>query len=319
MKTLDIIIPVYNEEAVLSYLFKELDKIFNDENLSDANIKKVNYIYIDDGSSDRSASLIKGFLEDGRDGQLIRFTRNFGHQNAVAAGIDHSSSDLVSIIDADLQDPPMVILEMVKKIAEGNDVVYGVRKRRKEGFFKVFCYWLYYRILSYFSELSIALDSGDFFVMNRVVADTIKRLPEKIRYTRGLKTWIGYKQVGYEYERHSRKAGKTKYPFSRLYDLATNGVTSLSIKPLRVTQLFSFLFSILSVALSSFIVFLLFAKSNNQNVYFYITYLFISIIGTFIMMCLYVLSAYIGRTYIEVKGRPTYIMLEKLKWDCDDE
>ncbi len=318
MKTLDLIIPVYNEEEVLDHLFLELKNVFNTENLIKYQISRVKFIFIDDGSKDKSSFMIKEFLEEVRCGQLIRFSRNFGHQNAVTAGLDNAFSDIVGLIDADLQDPPEVILRMAEKMKDNYDVVYGVRQKRKENVLKVFCYWLYYRILAYFSDLTIALDSGDFLVMNSMVVNAIRALPEKIRYPRGLKTWVGYRQIGFEYERYARAAGETKYSFKKLYDLATNGITSLSTKPLRITQFFALVFSFSSILLAVFILTLILTSKVAENVYFYITYLLIFITGSVIMMSLYVISAYVGRTYIEVKGRPTYIAMENITWGSSE-
>ncbi|MDC0253267.1 glycosyltransferase family 2 protein [Bacteriovoracales bacterium] len=313
MKELDIVIPVFNEESVLSILFAELEATFSKKNLLKAGLKRVNYLFVDDGSKDASSILIKKFLEESQSGKLIRLSRNFGHQNALTAGLDLSEGDFVSVIDADLQDPPKVILEMLQLLIKSqSEVVFGIRKKRKENKLKVFCYWLYYRGLAYLTDLDMPLDSGDFFVMTKKVRTSLCKLPEKLRYPRGLKTWVGFKQVGYEYERHSRAAGSSKYSFKKLYDLATNGITSLTTKPLRVTQFFTVSYSFLSIIMFIFVL-IKTIRGNKENINFDLIILLILFSFSVLSFCLYIMSAYVGRTYLEVKGRPSYLVGEVIE------
>lgn len=318
--SLDIVVPIYNEEAVLPSLFKTLQTVFSPSNLHLNRIKSVHYLVIDDGSRDNSAEAVFDYLEDGLPASLIRFTRNFGHQNAVSAGLAHSSSDLVAVIDADLQDPPEVILKMISKWREGFDVVYGERKKRKENFLKVGAYWLFYRLLSYLSEIDIPLDSGDFSLMDKNVVRAIRDLPEKMRYHRVMRAWVGFRQTGLSYERAERKAGTTKYSFSKLYKLATDGVASASVRPLRISQTFSLVYLFILAVLAVVIIYkytcyLRIASemrtiSDELALWFLLCLSFIAFSGFIQALSLYILSGYIGRGYLETKGRPSYIVME---------
>jgi glycosyltransferase involved in cell wall biosynthesis len=196
MTSLDIVIPVYNEEDVLPLLFKELDLTFNAEALEKHGLETPHYIFVDDGSKDQSKRIIREAIDGGLNASLLSLTRNFGHQSAVTAGLSLSRAQITALIDSDLQDPPQVILEMVDKWRQGYEVIYGVRRQRKEGKIKVFCYWFFYRILSFLSEVDIAKDSGDFCLIDQKVVSTMNKLPEKLRFPRGLRAWVGYKQWG---------------------------------------------------------------------------------------------------------------------------
>ena len=310
--SLDVIIPVYNEEDVLDSLFERLEAVFSPSNKKEYRITSVRYIMVDDGSKDRSAEIIKKHMAKRIPAVLYRFSRNFGHQNAVSAGLQHTNADVVAIIDADLQDPPEAILEMLAKWREGYDVVYGERRKRKENFIKVGSYWLFYRLLAFLSEINIPLDSGDFSLMDRRVIQAMRDLPEKLRFPRVLRAWVGFRQTGLSYERSQRAAGATKYSFSKLYRLATDGVASASIRPLRMAQLFSIFYLILvsALALLSFSKLWSHQGISEIGLWFLFSYLLISL-GSFVQtFCIYILSSYVGRTYLEVKGRPPYVILE---------
>jgi dolichol-phosphate mannosyltransferase len=310
--SLDIIIPVYNEESVLDILFKRLESVFTPENLKKYGIKTVRFLMIDDGSKDRTAEIICNYIAQGVPAVLYRFSRNFGHQNAICSGIENADADVVSIIDADLQDPPEVILEMLLKWRDGYDVIYGERKNRKENVFKVWSYWMFYRLLSFLSEISIPLDSGDFCLLDRKVVDAIRDLPEKLRFPRFLRAWVGYKQTGLQYERSSRAAGSPKYSFSKLYRLATDGVASASIRPLKISQVFSIFYLSLSLLLSIVCIFKLrsYQEANEIALWFLFCCMLIALGGFVQSFCIYILSAYIGRGYLELKKRPSYIIME---------
>jgi dolichol-phosphate mannosyltransferase len=242
---------------------------------------------------------------------LYRFSRNFGHQNAVSAGIDHSEADLLAIIDADLQDPPELIPEMVGRWREGFDVVYAERKKRKESALKIAAYWLFYRLVALLSEIKIPLDSGDFCLMDGRVVRAIRALPEKLRFPRGLRAWVGFSQTGIAYDRPERRAGRSKYDLARLYRLATDGVASSSIRPLKVAQVFSVSYLFLIVVIGMAILLRrIISSSLEMPTTILIGYLLI-ISGNFVQVfCIYILGAYVGRTYLEVKGRPAYVLLE---------
>lgn len=306
--TLDIIIPIYNEEEVIPKLASRLSQVFSKASLKGNRILKVNYIFIDDGSSDNSISSIFGCLsQNSNQFKIIQLSRNFGHQAAVTAGIAASESDVVAIIDADLQDPPEVILKMIKKWRLGFDVVYGQRTKRKEGFLKVFLYWLFYRVLNLLTPVKIPLDSGDFCLIGHNVVNVLNSLPETIRFPRGLRSWVGFSQTGVIYERPKRAAGKTKYNFGGLYNLATNGITSLSLRPLKLAQVFAFSYLFFSMICGLLILLdIVFFKRFDLIVLLFSAGFLFS--NSIILFCIYILGAYIGRTYVETKARPNHIV-----------
>ncbi len=318
--SLEIIIPVYNEEGVLDLLIKRLSDVFSVEQLKINNIKSVNYLFIDDGSQDKSADIIQSYIKEGLNSTLYRFSRNFGHQNAVSAGLDKSAADVVVVIDADLQDPPEVIYKMVERWRNGYDIVYGERKKRKENIFKRISFWSFYRILNYLSEVNIPLDSGDFSLMDRNAVNTICNLSEKIRYPRVMRAWIGFNQTGVSYERDFRKAGVTKYKLSSYYKLATDGITSASIRPLKISQLLSFIYLIFIIILLIVIVvkylnyffvdYELRTLSDEMALWFLFSFALITFGGFIQALLFHIISAYVGRGYLESKGRPPYIIME---------
>ena len=310
--TLDIVIPVYNEQEVLDLLFKRLESVFSTSNLRENFVTSVCYVMTDDGSVDRSAEIITSYIEKGVPAILYRLSRNFGHQNAISAGLEHANADIVAILDADLQDPPELILQMIARWREGYDVVYGERTKRKENFVKVSCFWVFYRLLAFLSEIKTPLDSGDFCLLDRRVVQAMGNLPEKQRFPRGLRSWVGFKQTGLRYERSARTAGKSKYSFSKLYRLATDGIASSSIRPLKATQLFSFCFFVMTAlfVIISIRMFVSYSKTNEIAIWFLLGYILVALSACVQTLCLYILSAYIGRTYLEVKGRPSYLIME---------
>lgn len=312
--SLDIVVPIYNEEAVLHLLFERLARVFSAAAMRANDLKTVRLLFIDDGSTDGSAQLIADRITSGLPSVLYRFSRNFGHQSAVTAGLAYAQADAVAIIDADLQDPPEVVLEMLTVWRQGWDVISGERKQRKEGPIKVFCYWAYYRLLSFLSEIDIPLDSGDFSLMDRAVVSAVNKLPEHLRFPRGLRAWVGFRQTSLAYARDARQAGSTKYTFRKLYYLATDGITSLSIRPLKVAQFFSVIFLMMSLALGgvSMFKYLTYSRANPMALWFLATYALISVGNFMMLLSIYVLSAYVGRTYLEVKGRPSFIVMESI-------
>ena len=313
MKTLDVIVPIYNEAEVLGALFDALDETFCAPNLAQRNLARVRYLFVDDGSSDASARIISDRITAGAPATLYRLSRNFGHQNAVCAGLDHASADLVAILDADLQDPPHVVLEMVDKIDE-YDVVFGQRRQRKENVVKRLGYWGFYRLVDALSDIRLPLDSGDFCLMDRRVVQALQALPERLRFPRVLRAWVGFKQTGIEYERLSRRAGSTKYSLGKLYRLATDGIAAASIRPLKIAQLFSFILGVIALGLTFVFVLMVFGKIDAPlSLPFLVTYILITSGNAMTMLCLYVINAYIGRTYLEVKGRPPYIVMEVIE------
>jgi polyisoprenyl-phosphate glycosyltransferase len=311
--TLSVVIPVFNESEVLPLLFERLKRCFEPASVKQLGLSTVQFIFVDDGSRDDSAAKVKTFIDNGANATLIRLSRNFGHQNAVTAGLKYSDSDITAIIDADLQDPPEVILGMVRKWREGFDVVYAQRRKRKENWFKVGCYWAFYRLLSLLSEIEIAMDSGDFCLMDRKVVQTICSLPEKLRFPRGLRSWVGFRQVGFPYERDSRHAGESKYSFKALFKLATDGIASSSIRPLQIIQVGTFLFAGLLITLVSFCGLAYFMPDRFLiPPWFLIGFTLTASVGFATLFSLYIIAGYIGRMYLEIKQRPSFIVMEEI-------
>jgi len=307
---IDIVIPLHNEEKMLPLLVEKLEEIFSSENLGRNKIGSLRYVFIDDGSTDASLDFLKNKLKIANKAKIISLSRNFGHQAAVSAGLSVADSQVVAVIDADLQDPPDNIIDMLKLWRDGYDVIYGLRKRRKEGILKNICYKFFYRIYKFLSPVAVPVDSGDFCIMDKKVVDVLKGFPEKLRFHRGLRAWVGFNQIGFEYERPKRAAGESKYTFKDLYNLATEGITSMSITPLKVSQFFALAFFLFSL-----IIFLLvrirFFENTGIDLVFALTLLY-AVGNSIILLCLYILGAYVGRSYLEIKNRPTYIISEVL-------
>jgi glycosyltransferase involved in cell wall biosynthesis len=302
--SLDLVVPIWNEEEVLPLLFERLGTAFSADRCARSGIGRVRYVIVDDGSRDRSSELVREAIERGAPAYLIRLSRNFGHQAAVSAGLDHATADLVAVIDADLQDPPELVHEMATQWRAGFDVVYGVRQRRQGNALKVAGYWAFYRIVAFLSELRVPLDSGDFGLMDQRVVAALRALPETLRFPRVLRAWVGFRQTGVPYDRPERQGGRTKYTLRRLYRLATDGIASSSVRPLQLAQVFSFSYFVLMFLLAGVVLRrLLFANEPGVSPGLLLTYLLIASGGFVQSLCLYILGAYVGRTYLEVKGR----------------
>ncbi len=305
---LDVVVPMWNEEQALDLLFPRLEAVFSPEARGRHGIASVRYLIVDDGSQDRSAEIVAQKIRQGAPALLLRLSRNFGHQSAVSAGLDHVTADVAAVIDADLQDPPELILEMVGRWREGFDVVYGVRHKRQESLLKRAGYWSFYRLVAFLSDIKIPLDGGDFCLIDARVIAVLRRLPEKLRFPRGLRAWVGFRQTGVEYARPRRQAGSSKYTLRRLYKLATDGVISSSLRPLQVAQVASVAYLLVIVGFGLFLA----VKPQKFDVPPWILLLYLLILsGNFVQaLCVYILGAYVGRTYLEVKGRPAYVVME---------
>src|SRR5215212_4482185 len=233
--TYSIIAPIYNELENIPELYRRISQVM------DSMGEPWELILVDDGSTDGSTEVIRKLAKEDRCVRPVIFARNFGHQIAITAGWDYSRGDAVVIIDADLQDPPELILEMAKKWKEGYEVVYAVRKEREgESWFKLWTASLFYRIIYRITDVKIPLDTGDFRLMDRKVVDVLRQMRERHRFPRGMSAWVGFKQVGVEYKRAARVAGETKYPFRKMFRLALNAITSFSYFPLQVATFFGF-------------------------------------------------------------------------------
>lgn len=312
MKTISLVIPFYNEQAVIASLYKRLVKV--------ADIWKHNWevICIDDGSRDNTITLLTKIHAKDPRWKVISLSRNFGHQAAISCGLHHATGDAVVVIDADLQDPPEQIINFIKKWQEGYDVVYAIRRKRKEGGIKKMSYWLFYRVLSRLTSYDIPLDSGDFALMDRRVVSVLRSMPERNRFIRGLRAWTGFRQIGIEYERSARAAGETKYPFKKLIGLALDGIFSFSYVPLTLASYLGFFVAIVSLL---GIVFTLLQRIF-QNAFaaigigpvpgFATIVIAILFLGGVQLIFLGILGNYISRIYDEVKARPQWIIKDIL-------
>jgi polyisoprenyl-phosphate glycosyltransferase len=308
--TLEIVLPVFNEAEVLELLLQRLAAAFSPSVLATRDIARVRLLFVDDGSSDETAAILADRIAAGLDARLVRFTRNFGHQNAVCAGLDRADGDVVVVMDADLQDPPELVLAMLDRWREGADVVFARRRRRRGNPLKRLGYWSFYRMVAFLSEIQMPLDTGDFGLMDRGVVLALRSLPERLRFPRGLRAWVGFRQEAVEYDRPERQAGTTKYAWSKLYRLATDGIAAMSTRPLQAAQVGSFFFGLLTLV---FLVMLLggyIASPSSIPLPFLLAYILIATGNAVQSFCLYIIGAYVGRTYLEVKGRPPYLVME---------
>ncbi len=313
LPSLDIVIPLFDEEPVLPVLFERLRATFDEEATARAGLNRVRYLFVDDGSADGSASLVRDAIESGLPGVLIRLSRNFGHQAAISAGLDHADADLVAIIDADLQDPPEVILAMVARWRDGYEVVYGQRRKRKEPWPLVALYWLSSRMLALSADGPLPLDAGDFSLLDRRVVEALRALPERLRFPRGMRAWVGFRQIGVPYEREARRAGVTKYPLGKLFRLAIDGLAATSTRPLRVALPFAAFFLMLAVILGIASA-ARFASAggaaSSPAPWFLAGFALMSTLGAAQLFAIHALGAYVRRTYLEAKRRPAYVVME---------
>jgi polyisoprenyl-phosphate glycosyltransferase len=304
---LSMVIPCYNEEDVIGETMKRLRQFCAElVNLD------IELIFIDDGSRDRTRELLKGFSAEDRRIKLIGFARNFGHQIAVTAGIDAASGDAVVVIDADLQDPPEVVHQMIAKWREGYDVVYGTRTERPgESAFKIATARSFYRFLNRLSDVPIPLDTGDFRLISRNVVDTLRAMPERDRFVRGMVSWAGFKQIALPYKRAERFAGVSKYPLRKMVRFAIDGILSFSTKPLQMSVAMGMICA--SLALLG-IVYVLFSRLFTDTWVEGWTALMIAVlfIGGVELISVGILGEYIGRIYHEIKNRPLYVVQEYL-------
>lgn len=303
---LSVIVPVYNEEAVISETNRRLLSVLDRLAIS------AELIYINDGSRDGSAALLRSFCHQDSRVKMLSLSRNFGHQTAITAGMDHAAGQAIVIIDADLQDPPDIIPEMLRLWKEGYDVVYGRRiSREGERWAKKLSARLYYRLLRRMTDVEIPVDVGDFRLIDSRVRDALMKMPEHNRYVRGLISWLGFRQTSTDYVRAPRFAGETKYPFRRMVKLAVDGITSFSYRPLKMGIGLGIALSLLSFL---FLVFVFAARLFDLVVmepgYASLMCVLLFFFGIMLIM-LGVIGEYIGRIFEEVKGRPLYIIADQ--------
>lgn len=309
-KLLSIIIPCFNEEEVISETFKRILKIASEITYLDIEI-----IFIDDGSKDLTPVLLQNFVNKENFVKAIFLSRNFGHQIAVTAGLDASKGDAVVIIDADLQDPPEVIHEMILEWEKGYDVVYGKRIDRKgESIFKKLTAKMFYRVLNMLSDVYIPLDTGDFRLISKNVVQNLKQMPEKDRFLRGMISWVGFRQTAIKYHRDKRFAGVSKYPLRKMLKFASDGILSFSTKPLQISIGLGMVSSFLSLLVICYALFLRIFTNIWVEGW---TALMIAVlfIGGIQLLCIGILGNYIGRIYDESKNRPLYLVRQYRGFD----
>lgn len=308
MKKISIVIPMYNEQEVASECYKRVKNV-----LSELSQYEHEIIMIDDGSKDKTLEIIEKFAEQDENLKIISFSKNFGHQAAVTAGLKETSGDAVIIIDADMQDPPEVIKEMVLLWEEGNDVIYAVRGKRKgESVFKVLTAKMFYKILYSLSDVEIPKDTGDFRLADRKVVDVINALPEHNKYLRGLFSWVGFKQKPLKYTREERFAGKTKYPLKKMLKLAYDGIIGFSNKPLKIIGGIGVFSILISVILLIYSICSYAFKWNNLVPGWASIMVSMSFFAGIQLVSIWMMSEYISRIYDETRNRPEYIIKKKI-------
>src|SRR5258706_3790344 len=302
--TYSIIAPIYNEFDNLPELYQRVKEVM------DSTREPWELILVDDGSTDGSTERIRELEAQNRPVRRVIFARNLGHQIAVTAGLDYSRGKAVVIIDADLQDPPEVILELIKKWKEGYEVVYAVRAEREgESWFKLLTASVFYRLIYRITDVKIPLDTGDFRLIDRKIVDVMNKMREKHRFLRGMAAWVGFKQVGVNYKRAARHAGVTKYPFRKMLKFAQDGITGFSYFPLQIATYLGFIAAGISVMGIPIVAILRMTGSQffgGQAT----TLIAVLFLGGVQLISLGILGEYIGRIYDEVKGRPLYITKE---------
>ncbi len=309
--TLSIVAPVYNEEAILHELYNRISETMT------ALDGTWELVLVNDGSWDRSYEIMQELRQKDERVRIVNFSRNFGHQIAITAGTDYAQGQAVVIIDADLQDPPGVILDMVAKWREGYEVIYAIRKQRKgETWFKLATAKMFYRIINKITGVDIPLDTGDFRLLDRKAVDTLRRIREHHRFMRGLSVWIGFKQTGVEYVREERFAGETKYPLSKMLRFALDGITSFSYLPLQLATYLGFIIAGLSVL--GILLTIVWRLSGSHAFEGQATTLvMVLFLGGIQLISLGIIGEYLGRIYDEVKQRPLYIVNDALGFDED--
>ena len=311
--SISIVIPSYNESQNINEIYQRTIGV-----IKKLDIKKYELIFVENGSRDNSLELLKKINSENKFVKVISLSRNFGYQSAIAVGLKYSENDYICVMDGDLQDPPEIISKFIDKIKEGYDVVYGIRSKRKTSFLNKIFYNLFYVIYSKLSEIDVPKKAGDFCLMNKKVVKNLNSLSEKNLFIRGLRSWVGFKQIGIEYERDARYAGKTNFSFFGATALALDGFVSFSLIPLRfilitgiIISLLSFLFFLFLFSVKILHVLNVFDLSSlqlPQGLTFTNSILTLSL--GLVMFTLGIIGEYVGRIYFEVKNRPNYVINE---------
>lgn len=299
------IIPIYNEEETISEMYRRMSAVM------DRMDGAVELILINDGSRDRSLHLLRELHDKDSRVCYLSLARNFGHQIAVTAGLNFARGQIIVILDADLQDPPELIPDMVEKWRQGYQVVYAQRTQRlKESWFKRFTAYSFYRLLKQLADVDIPTDTGDFCLMDRQVVDVLNAMPERNRYIRGLRSWVGFRQTAIRFERDPRFAGEVKYTFRKSLALAINGLVSFSRVPLRISTYVGLLAAIASVLMALLVLYWRIFVPNSPLTGYATVLMATFFLGAVQLVCMGILGEYIGRIYEEVKGRPLYTLGE---------
>jgi polyisoprenyl-phosphate glycosyltransferase len=298
---LSVVIPVFNEAEIIPVLHSRLSAVLEEMHIDHE------IIFVDDGSTDDSVNQFRALTAKDNRIALVELARNFGHQVAITAGLDFARGNAVAVMDGDLQDPPEVLPKFIAKWREGYDVVYAVREQRKEGWLKRTSYAFFYRLLRRVANIEIPLDSGDFCIMDRRVVDLLSQMPERNRFVRGIRSWVGLNQVGVSFERQARHAGQSKYTLGRLMILALDGLVSFSYVPLRLITFLGFGVSILSILLAVFyfVKKLIYGLSPPGFATLIVSIFFLAGIQ---LITLGVIGEYVGRIFEEAKRRPLYVL-----------
>jgi glycosyltransferase involved in cell wall biosynthesis len=299
LNRLSVIVPIFNEQDNIKELFDRLSKVQR------VIAKEIDVIFVNDGSSDASLEILKSLASKNKNVKILNLSRNFGHQTAIRAGLAYAKGDATVVMDADLQDPPEVINDMLGKWREGYDVAYAIRKTRKEGVALRFLYATFYRLLKAMANIEIPLDAGDFCIMDKGVVGILSSMPESDPFIRGLRSWVGYKQTGVEYDRQERFGGKTKYSFMKLLRLALDGLVSFSYIPLRLAAISGFIISCLSFLLIIVFFIKMLPVSGTTTIAVLVLFL-----GGVQLITIGILGEYIARIYEQVKKRPLFLVKE---------
>jgi polyisoprenyl-phosphate glycosyltransferase len=309
---LSVAIPVHNEESVLPELLQRLrntlDKLPGGPH---------ELVFVDDGSTDRTFEMLAAAAREDPRILALSLSRNFGHQVAITAALDHVTGDATVVMDGDLQDVPEEIPRFVERYGEGFDVVYAKRVRRKEPWALRLCYYVFYRMMADLSDIRLPLDSGDFGLMSRRVVEQLRRMPEHHRYLRGLRSWVGFRQTGLEVERAERHSGKSKYSLTRLLKLAFDGIFAFSIVPIRVASLFGAFVIVLSFLYAMYALYAkLFLHQSPQG--FTALIVAVTFLSGIVIFFLGIIGEYVGRIYEEIKARPHYLVARRVGWSAGE-
>lgn len=307
-KKISLVIPMYYEEKIVKECYQRVKRALEELENYEHEI-----IFINDGSKDQTLELLEKISETDKQVKILSFSRNFGHQAAVTAGLQYVTGNAIVIMDADLQDPPELIKDMLKLWENGNEVIYGKRKSRKgESKFKLLTASMFYKTLNALSDVEIPTNTGDFRLVDRKVVDTINSMPEHNKFLRGLFSWVGYKQIPFEYERQERFAGKTKYPLKKMIKLAGDGIIGFSTKPLKILGALGIFSIIVSIIIFVYSLVSYICKFNNLAPGWTSIMVTITFFSGVQLLSIWVIAEYIERVYDESKQRPQYIIDKKI-------